>query len=314
MLNAVGSTISTNCTLSDVHMDNNPVVEVRLGDWISEGWNMFTQQWKGWLTLSAGFFAGVIMPMLAFLGVMYVGMFATMMAQQQHPRSASPAIPIATLLGFYFGLFVMIIVLLPLTVFLIGGAYRAAFKQLRGGRVEFRDLFSARDCYWRLLGATIVHGLLIFIAAIFCIIPAFIVAGLLFFTVPLIVERNLSIADAIRASRELTQRRLLMFILFAFLVQLIASAGSYLCYVGLLATWPLMFTITAVAYRDCFGVEGAQSFAQAPAPQQAGYGPPPTATSSPVVDEPGTVCPNCQASLPPTAQFCFRCGTSIGAQ
>ena len=294
-------------------MDNNPVVEVRVGDWISEGWNMFTQQWKGWLTLSASFFVVVILPMLTFVGLMYFGMLATMMSQQ-HSRRASPEIPIATLVGFYFGVFAVIIVLLPLTVFLIGGAYRAAFKQLRGGRVEFRDLFSARDCYWRLLGATLIHGLLIFIAAIFCILPAFIVAGLLFFTAPLIVERNLSIADAIRASRELTQRRLFMFILFAFLVQLIASVGSILCYVGLLATWPLMFTITAVAYRDCFGVEGAQSFAQAPSsPQQTGYGPAPI-NQAPHGEGPAAVCPNCQASLPATAQFCFRCGTSIGRQ
>src|SRR6266481_574690 len=107
-------------------MDKNPVVEVRLGDWISEGWNMFTQQWKGWLTISASFFVVVILPMLVFLGVMYVGMFATMMAQQQHSRRASQEIPIATVLGFYFGIFALIIVLLPLTVFLIGGAYRAA--------------------------------------------------------------------------------------------------------------------------------------------------------------------------------------------
>jgi len=294
-------------------MDNNPVIEVRIGDWISEGWNMFTQQWKGWLTLSASFFVVIILPMLSFIAVMYVMMFATMMSQQQHSRNASPEMPIAAFLGFYLGLFALIIVLLPLMVFLMGGAYRAAFKQLRGGRLEFRDLFSARDCYWRLLGATLIHGVLVFIGAMLCIIPAFIVAGLMFFTIPLIVERNLGIADAIRASRELTQRRLWMFILFAFLVQLIASVGSYACYVGLLATWPLMFTITVVAYRDCFGVEGARSFSQTPSPQQTGYGAAPVPDSPPVV-EPPAVCPNCQASLPATAQFCFRCGTSTNAQ
>ena len=275
---------------------------------------MFTQQWKGWLTLSATFFATVILPMLAFFAVMYVGMFATMMSQQKNARNASPEIPIATFLGFYLGMFAVLIVLLPLTVFLTGGAYRAAFKQLRGGRVEFRDLFSARDCYWRLLGATLIHGLLIFIGVMLCIIPAFIIAGLLFFTVPLIVERNLRIADAIRASRELTQRSLLMFILFAFLVQLIASAGTYLCYVGLLATWPLMFTITVVAYRDCFGVEGARSFAQAASPQQSGYGSAPAPDLHPSVEQQPVVCPNCQASLPAAAQFCFRCGSNLGAQ
>jgi membrane-anchored glycerophosphoryl diester phosphodiesterase (GDPDase) len=298
-------------------MDNNPVIEVRFGDWIGEGWTMFTRQWKGWVTLSLSFFVVTVLPILAIIVVMYVMMFATAMLQQQHSRGAPPQIPIAIFLVFYLALFAVIIVLIPLTVLLMGGAYRAAFKQLRGGRVEFRDLFSARDCYWRLLGATFIHFALVMIGAILCIIPAFIVGGLLFFTIPLIVERNLGIADAIRASRELTQRRLWMFVLFAILVQLIASAGSYVCYVGLLATWPLMFTITAVAFRDCFGVEGAQSFAQAALPQQTGYGPgygSGPVPDSPPVEQQSMVCPTCQASLPPAAQFCFRCGTNLGAQ
>ncbi len=278
---------------------------------------MFTQQWKGWVTLSASFFVVIVLPMLALIAVMYVMMFATMMAQQQHSRGAPPGMPIAAFLGFYLGFFALFIVLMPLTVLLMGGAYRAAFKQLRGGRVEFRDLLSARDCYWRLLGAALMHVVLGFIGGMLCIIPAFIVGGLLFFTFPLIVERNMGVFEAMRASRDLTQRKLLMFILFAALVQLIASAGSYVCYVGLLATWPLMFTITVVAYRDCFGVEGAKSFAQAPSPQQPGYGsgygsgPVP---DSPPVEQQSMVCPNCQASLPAAAQFCFRCGTNLGAQ
>ena len=292
-------------------MDNNPVVEVRIGDWISEGWTMFSRQWKGWLTISASFFVATILPLLAFLAVMYAMMFATMMSQQQHARGGSPQFPIAFFLFFYLGLFAFIIVLMPLTVFLMGGAYRAAFKQLRGGQVEFRDLFSARDCYWRLLGAALLQGALVMIGAILCVIPAFIVAGMLFFTIPLIVERNLGIVEAMRASRDLAQRRLLMFVLFAFLVQLIVSAGTYLCYVGLLVTWPLMFTITAVAYRDCFGVEGAVSFSQPASPGPAGYGSVSAVDVRPV-EQPSTVCPNCQASLPATAQFCFHCGTSVG--
>jgi uncharacterized paraquat-inducible protein A len=123
----------------------------------------------------------------------------------------------------------------------------------------------------------------------------------------------MGVFEAMRASRDLTQRKLLMFVLFAFLVQLIVSAGTYACYVGLLATWPLMFTITAVAYRDCFGVEGARSFAQVPSPKQPGYGPAPV-PDSPPVEQQSMVCPNCQASLPAAAQFCFRCGTNLGAQ
>ena len=291
-------------------MDNNPVVEVRLGDWITEGWNMFTSQWKGWVTISVTFFVVTVLPLLCLIGVMYGMTFLTMMSQAQHPRGASPEVPVAAVLTMYLGIFGFVIVMMPLTVFLMGGAYRAAFKQLRGGQVEFRDLFCARDCYWRLLGGVLLQGLLIMIGAMLCIIPAFIVAGALFFTIPLIIDRNMGIIEAMSASRDLTQPRLLMFTLFAFLVQLISSAGSYLCYIGLIATWPLMFTIAVVAYRDCFGAEGALKFAQPSSAGQAGYGP------GPVVDTPPAaarerLCPNCQASLPPTAQFCFHCGTNL---
>jgi zinc-ribbon domain len=292
-------------------MDNNLKVEVRFGDWIGEGWKMFTEQWKSWVTLSLGFFVGVIVPIGAFVVVMYVMMFMTMTAHQ-HSRSAPPEIPVMTFLIFYLGLFGLVIVLMPLSVLLMGGAYRAAFKQLRGGQVEFRDLFSARDCYWRLLGATLIISVLTVIGAMLCVIPAFIVAGLCFFTLPLIVERNLGVFEAMQASRDVTRGNLLMFTLFAFVVQLLASAGSYACYVGLLATWPLMFTMTVVAYRDCFGVSDARSFKQTSPSPQTGYGsPPPTFMPSPA--EQSLTCPKCQTSLPPTAQFCSVCGTNVGA-
>lgn len=272
---------------------------------------MFTEQWKSWVTLSLGFFVAVVVPIGAFIIIMYAGMFMTMMAQE-HPRGAPPQMPLMTFLVFYLGLFALIIVLMPLGAFAMGGAYRAAFKQLRGGRVEFRDLFSARDCYWRLLGATLIHFLLAIIGTMLCVIPAFIVAGLFFFTMPLIVERNLGVFDAMRASRDVTRGNLLMFTLFAFVVQLIASAGSYACYVGLLATWPLMFTINAVAYRDCFGVSGARSFSQTTSSTQPGYALPPSIyTPAPAPTPQPLACPNCQTSLPATAQFCFNCGTSM---
>lgn len=294
-------------------MDNSPVIEVRFGDWITEGWNMFTRQWKAWVKMSLVAFVVTVLPIVAFMAVMYVMMLVSMFSQQ-HSRSTSPGIPIATLVAFYLGFIALLIVIMPLSALLMGGAYRAAFKQLRGGQVEFRDLFSARDCYLRLLGATVLHFLLIMLGAVLCIIPAFIVAGLLFFTIPLIVERNMGVFEAMRASRDLTQRRLFHFILFAFLVQLIASVGSYLCYVGLLATYPLMFTITAVAYRDCFGLEGAlegaQGFAERPPSTQSGYGPV-SAVEPPPVEQPPTVCRNCNAPLPATAQFCFHCGANV---
>ena len=269
---------------------------------------MFTEQWKSWVTLSLGLFALIAVPLI-FMGLMYFVMIATLVSAP-HPQGAPPQMPIEALLFFYLGLFAIVVVTMPVAVLFMGGAYRAAFKQLRGGRVQFSDLFSARDCYWRLLGATIVHSILIFLGALVCVISAFIVAGMVFFTLPLVVERNLGVFEAMRASRDVTQRNLLMFTLFAFVVQLIASVGTYACYIGLLATWPLMFTMSAVAYRDCFGLEGARSFLQ-PAPSiDSGYAAPPITYAPAHVPVPA-VCSNCQTPLPATAQFCPRCGANV---
>ncbi|HWC78041.1 MAG TPA: hypothetical protein VG778_11295, partial [Blastocatellia bacterium] len=38
---------------------------VRFGDWISEGWRMFTQQWGIWVLLSLGALLVIALPMLA---------------------------------------------------------------------------------------------------------------------------------------------------------------------------------------------------------------------------------------------------------
>ncbi|HSB09112.1 MAG TPA: hypothetical protein VLM38_06345 [Blastocatellia bacterium] len=289
-------------------MNNTAPPQVRIGDWISEGWKMFTDQWKGWVTVSLGFFVAVVVPMGAFVAAIYVTVFATMMSQPR-TRGAPPQFPLEIIFVLYLGMFAMAIVLMPLSIFIMGGAYRAAFKQLRGGRVEFRDLFSARDCYWRLLGATVLLSLLVLAGMMLCIIPAFIVAGLLFFTLPLIVERGLGVFEAMRASRDVTQRNLLMFTLFAVLVQLIASIGSQACYVGILVTWPLTFTISAIAFRDCFGVEGARSFSQKSS-FQAGYESAP-ATYESASAEGSFACPNCKGILPRAARFCYHCGANL---
>src|SRR5689334_13500387 len=139
--------------------------QVRIGEWISEGWKMFTEQWKGWLSLSAGFFVVVVVPMAGTLVFTYIAFVTAMLSQPRNPSGRPPDIPIATIATLYLSIFGLLILLMPLTVFLVGGAYKAAFKQLRGEQIGFRDLFSARDCYWRLLGATVVHSVLVGIGA-----------------------------------------------------------------------------------------------------------------------------------------------------
>jgi hypothetical protein len=297
---------------------------VRFGDWISEGWRMFTQQWGTWVLLSFGALFVIALPSLA----MTFGIFALLFADaaSRGPYGSSSGAPEFFFPLLIFGSLLMVLVVLPAAVYLQGGMFNAAFKQLRGGKLEFRDLFSAGDRFLPLLGATILTQIIVMIGAMLCIIPGLIAAGLLMFVPPLIVERRLGVIDAIRESYELTKRKMLLFTLFALLLQLIVSAGSYVCYVGILATYPLFFTITAVAFRDCFGVPGAHTFIP-PTPAQLApyastpqYSPPPDqqppsaippSPQPPLQPRQGSICSSCKTQLPATATFCFRCGTRV---
>jgi hypothetical protein len=324
-------------------MDNTigTLPKVRLGEWISEGWNMFAAEWKVWV-LDA-----LILSLVTVVPIIGVYVLMLFFAAASVGSGAGVGFLMVALI------FMVVVLIAVLATYLVGGMYHTAFKQLRGEPISTSDLFSASERLPAVLGASIIVGILSLIGALLCIIPAFIVAGALYFTVPLVVERRMRVMDAIQASRDITRGDLFMFVLFAFVVSLIAQAGSYLCYVGLLITWPLHYTIAAVAYRDCFGVAGARSFASKAAPPNAygapppsgypapplqpwsGYAPPaeapsavyqqpvietpqPTSPQPPITTEPvkplptgKIVCPDCKAELPVTARFCARCGRSL---
>ena len=128
----------------------------------------------------------------------------------------------------------------------------------------------------------LIIAILSMIGALICILPAFIVQGLCFFAIPLAVDKKLGPIADIQTSIEATKKDWLMYTLFAFVVSLIAGAGAILCYVGLLASYPLYFLITAVAYRQVFGLDGISSptsYSPPPPPNYGDYNPPPPPSS-----------------------------------
>lgn len=240
-------------------------------EWIGEGWNMFVQRWGTWVVHMLVF----VLIIIAIMAPIYIIAIASSVAAgaSEQPE-APPAI-------FFVAMLLLYPLMLLAIAFLFAGTYKTALKQLRGEPTSIGDLFSGADCFWRVLGTIFLVGILAMIGAIFCIIPAFIVQGLCFFALPLVVERGMGPIQAIQASIEATKKDWLMFTAFAFVVQLIAGAGAILCYVGLLASYPLFFLISVIAYRDEFGVAGAsgpQTYSPPPPPDY-GMNPPPPPSS-----------------------------------
>jgi hypothetical protein len=302
-------------------IEPNIAPNVRWSEWIGEGWQMFAVRWKVWVLQTLIIFLIFAVPIIPIYGWL---IFLDFTGQSQQPPPmfiafVLAAVPLFILASIYFW----------------GGFWRTATKQLRGEDISVRDLFYGGTIFLQLLGASIPLGLLYIIGSLLCFFPAFIVQGLFHFAIPLIVDRRMSVGDAISASFSATKGHWVMFSLFAFVIYLLATAGVFLCYVGLLASYPLQITIMAVAYRDTFGINGALSFGPAststatsyagqswpappgpamPATVASSYPPPPRPLFSQSVEsqqQPALHCSQCGAAIARVAKFCNICGSPL---
>ena len=73
------------------------------------------------------------------------------------------------------------------------------------------------------------------------------------FILPLIADRGLGFLEAWRTSWQETRRGFWELLLLQFLAGLIGALGVYACYVGLLCTMPISFTIIAAVYEERLG-------------------------------------------------------------
>lgn len=150
------------------------------------------------------------------------------------------------------------------------GMYRMALRQIDGERIEIGDMFRLEGTFWQHFGASLLGGLIISIGMFLCYIPGLIAAGLLMFSGPLIMDRQLGAVTALRQSYETLRNEVWMALLFIFVLGLLASLGAYLCLVGIFVTWPMYPLAIAVAYREFFPKPGGEV-----APASPGFPAPP---------------------------------------
>jgi hypothetical protein len=135
---------------------------------------------------------------------------------------------------------------------LLGGMFRMACRQIRGLAVGVGTLFSVLDVLPQLLLGLALYGLATFLGLCACVLPMFVVSGVLMFTLPLIVDGGLDATDALAQSWRALKSQWLTAAVFHFVAALVASLGLCCCGVGFLITAPLYCMSVAVLYRDFF--------------------------------------------------------------
>lgn len=345
-------------------------------EWIGTAWGLFRKETATWVLMQ-----------LTVVGLMFIALFPIILLFGSVIGLAARGQSAGSLVGGIGALVLLIPVLFIVgligAAYLTTGFYRTALKAARGEAISVSDLFSGGDRLWAVLGyflllllVQIIIGIIIGIPSaiieelgpVFTIISwlmTFVINGLMLYALPQIVDRRAGVFDAIGNSLKITLPHVLMYTLFALVMQILCFLGGVVGFVilvtsgvlvaagmnaalmiigvlacaGLLVTMPFAVTIPAVAYRDVFGLQGAQSydpFRPPPPPdyraQASDYGAPPdyrkppsdyyapTPAYLPVappapalltdpLPEPTTsICPRCGATLTRAANFCNQCG------
>jgi hypothetical protein len=259
--------------------------------WISEAWRLFSRHAGVWVGATLIFIAPSVVFGIGLYAYMLATMFPHgFTAPSAVPGSAlPPSNPFSAnpfLVGSNFGKILTIEIGFGLlfavwSAYLYGGLFRMAVRQVRGLPIEFRDIFSGGVLFGRMLGAMFLLGFGTYGLEALCLGPLGILAwqkastaatvisgglGILVFSVcglaltGLLLPSFALLADgesvfvALRRSIQGMRGAWAPAMGFVLVVGLLVYASDLPCGLGLLVTIPMVFLMTALAYRDMLGM------------------------------------------------------------
>ena len=177
------------------------------------------------------------------------------------------------------------------SAWLAGGVYGTAVKQVRGEVISIGDIFAGGPLIWKMFGFNIVYSFAVGLGWCFCLVPGFLLSGLLFPAYALIADGE-TVGNAIARSIDGMKRDMWNAGAFILVMGLVVLAGIIPCGLGLLVTIPMFYLVAALAYRDMIGMPGGANTTGAfgvpggYGAAQSGVWPPPPEARPPAFGQP----------------------------
>lgn len=214
---------------------------VRFGA-IGEAWDLFRQRWGAWM----------LAVLIVLLGNSAVhGMISAVFRLDPGRGAGGFRVPLRP-----EGRVLQAVLFWIVNGFFLGGMFRMACQQVRGYAVRVETLFSVIDVLPELILGSALYGLACFAGFSCLVLPGFVVAGVLMFTLPLIVDGGLPATAALGQSWDALKGEWLTAAVFHLVLWAIAGIGWFFCRVGLLLTAPIYSLAIAALYRDFFLAQG----------------------------------------------------------
>jgi hypothetical protein len=141
----------------------------------------------------------------------------------------------------------------PVYTVFIAGLFKYYLKLIRGESAGIADAFSGFGrSTGQLILLSLVMNLLTLIGYVFCLIPGIYLAVAWFFSIPLVIDRQMGFWEAMELSRKMVNRH--WFLVFAFLLVygLLSMAGIIACCVGIFVTLSIGIAALMYAYETIF--------------------------------------------------------------
>lgn len=163
-------------------------------------------------------------------------------------------------MGMFMLLSLLFVVINGFVPIILQGALIAGFnivcmKKLLYGRFDFGDMFKGFNFFIPALVASLLIAIFTTIGTIFCIIPGLVIAAMYQFTYLFIVDKKMDFWPAMQASHAIVKNDYFGFTIFFIAASLLNIIGILCCFVGVLATMPILYAAVTVAYKEIVGFE-----------------------------------------------------------
>ena len=136
-----------------------------------------------------------------------------------------------------------------LTAWMTCGYTKISLEYYNSKKTEFADLFTQLKYFWRVLGATLLIGLIVAAGLILLIVPGIYWGLKYIFTINLIIDKDLGIREAMTESSKMTKNIKLPLFGFCLTILGVMILGAICLGVGILVAMPVVWLASIYLYK-----------------------------------------------------------------
>jgi len=136
----------------------------------------------------------------------------------------------------------------------IAGILLLAFGHLQGRAMDIKDAFNVYPMVVPILLLSVLQTLITTVGFLLLILPGIYLSIALSLSLPLLVEKNFGIVDALKTSLSLVNKEFLSVFILALLSAVLIAIG-FVTLIGWIITLPYVVMIYAITYRQLAGID-----------------------------------------------------------